>query len=78
MVSAETETCQRGGGVVTQPNAAVKAAQQAGWFYWAAGYWFSSDVFGVMSGEVPPYWSGTARDLCLARGIEMGESPNVA
>jgi hypothetical protein len=52
---------------------AIQAATRAGWFYWL-GDWYTTDLAAVLHLEAPPRWTGTARDLCLAQGLEFAEA----
>lgn len=49
-----------------------RAARRAGWFPWL-DYWLHLDTTAVLHLEKPPYWRGSARDLCLAQGITFTE-----
>lgn len=47
------------------------SAFNAGWFDWF-GVWLH--IYPLQSGyERPPYFIGTARDLCLSQGLFTGE-----
>ncbi len=54
---------------------AIEAARAAGWWFdpwthWFTHDWYSADWNAIAAREHPWRWSGTARDLCLAHGID--------
>jgi hypothetical protein len=46
-----------------------RAAAREGWFRWF-GVWLHVFPHEVLTGDRPPYFVGTVRELCLAHGIE--------
>ncbi len=48
-----------------------EAAQRAGWWHLGFDHWLATDSQAILSGYYPIMWRGTARDLCLAHGIDF-------
>jgi hypothetical protein len=53
-------------------NSYRKIAHANGWFEWF-GVWLHPFPWETLTMERPPYWNGTARELCLSQGLSTGE-----
>jgi hypothetical protein len=50
---------------------AFDAARKAGWIYVGYDTWYTTNFFAVYENVWPIRYRGTARDVCLAHGIDF-------